>query len=635
MALLSLDAPGREILLMGNEAIARGALEAGVSVAAAYPGNPSSEIVGSLASVAGDTGMYVEWSVNEKVALEVAAAAASSGMNALVSMKQNGMNVASDFLLNLNMTGIRGGLVIVTADDPSGISSTNEQDSRIFAKLGDLPLLEPSTFDEAKAMTKFAFELSREIDTVVIVRSVTRISHARGNVKLGPLPRSHPIPHFDTSKPLSALPASATHPQAHERLNKAAEICKNSEFNTYDGPDRPELMVVTCGAGFLFSSEAVEILELGDRVGILRIGTTWPLPEDFIVDNLKRTDRVLFIEEVDPVLENNVKELYADRHHELPDITFFGKKSGHVPAVGELGPGLVTQTIGNLMGSPTPTVDDGYAREAAQVAQGFAPPRALAFCAGCPHRASFWAIKKALAMDGRDGVVFGDIGCYALAFMATGFHQARTLHAMGSGTGMASGFGVLNRFGASQPAIAVCGDSTFYHAAIPALINGLHHNSNFLMIVLDNSATAMTGFQPHPGSKVDAMGAPAPPIVIEDLCRSLGVHTVVGDPFDLDAATRTIVDLLEEEGTKVLILRRECALVTAKRTTERPKIRVVSEQCIGEECGCNRLCTRVFRCPGLNWSGETGKAKIDEAICSGCGVCVDVCPSGAIVKEQA
>ncbi len=635
MSMLSLDSPGTEVLLMGNEAMARGALEAGISVAAAYPGNPSSEIIASLAQVAAEMGIYAEWSVNEKVALEVAAAAACSGLNALCAMKQNGLNVASDFLLNLNLSGINGGLVLIVCDDPAGISSTNEEDSRFFAKAADLPLFEPATFHEAKDMVREAFELSGKISSVCIVRSVTRISHARGNVTLGPLPRSRPLPLFPTTRMLSALPAAATHPMAHNRLRKAAEILESSPFNRYEGPENPELMVITCGSGWLFTSEAVGLLGLKSRVGILKIGATWPLPEKFLLEHLKRTEKVLFIEEVDPVLENNVKELFADHNCELPRIRFLGKKSGAAPDVGELSPALVMGILGSVMGVPPTEKDKDYARQASADLHKFAPARSLAFCAGCPHRASYWAIKKALAFDGRDGVVFGDIGCYALAVLPTGFHQAKTLHAMGSGTGMACGFGILRGLGGTQPSIAVCGDSTFYHAAIPALINGLHQNSDFLLIILDNSATAMTGFQPHPGSPVDAMGHQAPPVAIEDLCRSLGVKTLIEDPFNLKAASDTIYDLLQEEGARVLILRQECALVRGKRAARRFNVSIDPEKCIGEECGCNRLCTRVFRCPGLNWNQALKKSTIDDAICTGCGVCVDICPRGAIIKESA
>jgi len=635
MSLISKNEPGREFLLMGNEAIARGALEAGISVAAAYPGNPSSEIIESLSKVAEELGIYVEWSINEKVALEVAAAGAASGLNAIVAMKQNGMNVASDFLLNLNLSGIRGGLVLVACDDPSGISSTNEQDSRVFAKLADLPLLEPATFHDAKDMVREAFALSRAIENVVIVRSVTRISHARGNVVLGSLPEKRPAPHFDTSRPLAAMPVSVTHPRIHQRLKQAAEMLADSRFNTYKGPEKPELLILACGAASLFAGEAVSLLGLETRVGLATIGTTWPLPEAFLLKHLRSADRVLFLEEVDPVLENNVKELYADRNMELPRVRFLGKRSGDVPDTGELTPGTVIRIVGDLMGATAPDAPSDFETAAKEALESFAPARSLAFCAGCPHRASFWAIKKALALDGRDGVVFGDIGCYSLAYMATGFYQAKTLHAMGSGAGMAAGFGKLGRFGATQPAIAVCGDSTFYHATIPALINGVHHSSDFLLILLDNSATAMTGFQPHPGRPVDAMGHEAPQIVLEDLCRSLGVKTLVKDPFIIEEAAMTIYELLQEKGPRCLVLRQECALVRAKTGPKRRPVSVDPEKCIGEDCGCNRLCTRVFRCPGLNWDVSVGKTKIDEAICTGCGVCADVCPRGAIVKETA
>ncbi|MBM3302345.1 MAG: indolepyruvate ferredoxin oxidoreductase, partial [Deltaproteobacteria bacterium] len=363
MSLISRDSPGTELLLMGNEAIARGALEAGIRVAAAYPGNPSSEIIGSLAEVAKEMGIYVEWSINEKVALEVAAAAAAAGLNALVAMKQNGLNVASDFLFNLNLTGIRGGLVLVVCDDPSGISSTNEQDSRIVAKPADLPL-HPATFHEAKDMVRYAFEISRKIGNVCLVRSVTRISHARGNVTLGELPEDLPAPYFDTASALSALPAAVTHPTAHRRLAQAKELFEQSSFNSYHGPQSPELLVVTCGSGVLFAMEAIELLDLQSRVGLLKIGTTWPLPEPFLLEHLQKTERVLFIEEVDPFLENNVQEVFAQNNRSLPKISFFGKKSGTVPDTGELTPGLVIRTVSEVMGVPIPGIDADYLAEA-------------------------------------------------------------------------------------------------------------------------------------------------------------------------------------------------------------------------------------------------------------------------------
>jgi indolepyruvate ferredoxin oxidoreductase alpha subunit len=636
MSSIAQNTPGKTVLLMGNEAIARGALEAGVKVCAAYPGNPSSEIIGTLAKVAGELGLHVEWSVNEKVALEVVTAASFAGLRGLCAMKQNGINVASDFLLNLNLTGTGGGLVLVVADDPSGVSSTNEEDSRIYAKLGDLPLLEPGTFQEAKEMTKTAFEISEQLGLPVLIRSVTRVSHARGNVSLDEIPKSSPKPRFDNSRPRLALPPVANHKALHEKSEKARQMFETSSFNWYRGPEAPELMVVTSGSGWMYALEAVVNLNVQDKVGILKLGTTWPLPEGFLLEHLAKTGEILFIEEVDPFLENNVKEIYAQNCFDLGLKAFFGKASKHVPAVGELNPEIVTRAIQALLPVSYEPGPPEYAQRAHEAASDLVPPRTLGFCPGCPHRAAYWAIKMALALDGRDGFVLGDIGCYGLGMGPSGFSQMKTIHAMGSGTGLACGFGQLDRFGLEQPVVAVCGDSTFYHAAMPALVNASYNGSNFLLLLLDNSATAMTGFQPHPGTGSTATGETAPVVDLKTVCESFGARVEVVDPFDVSATMETILRLLQDqEGVKVLILKRECALVSAKKQKNLYKVEVDQGRCLGESCGCNRLCTRVFKCPGLMWDATTGKARIDEAICSGCGVCAEICPASAIRKEVA
>jgi indolepyruvate ferredoxin oxidoreductase alpha subunit len=258
----------------------------------------------------------------------------------------------------------------------------------------------------------------------------------------------------------------------------------------------------------------------------------------------------------------------------------------------------------------------------------------MTFCAGCPHRATFWAIKNALALDGRGGVVTGDIGCYSMALGPAGFFQVRTMHCMGAGVGVANGLGKLGQFGFNQPVLAVVGDSTFYHAAIPALINGIYNQSNFILVILDNNATAMTGFQPHPGTGMTAMGEPTPVVSMEALCRSLGARVEVCDPFDLGNSTKTLLDMMAEGGgAKVAIMRRECELVRSKKASPPYRVHIDPEKCIGEACGCNRICTRVFLCPGLIWDRKAGKSRIDEVICAGCGVCAHICPQGAIVKE--
>jgi indolepyruvate ferredoxin oxidoreductase alpha subunit len=290
----------------------------------------------------------------------------------------------------------------------------------------------------------------------------------------------------------------------------------------------------------------------------------------------------------------------------------------------------------NLLNVPYEPRPAEYAQRVHAAASELVPARTLGFCAGCPHRATYWAIKVALALDGKGGFVLGDIGCYSLGMGPSGFGQMKTLHAMGSGAGLACGFGQLDRFGLEQPVLAVCGDSTFYHAAMPALANAYYNGASFLLLLLDNSATAMTGFQPHPGTGMTATGNEAPVIDLKAICEVFGARVEVVDPFDVATTVETLLRLLQDEkGVKVLILKRECALVSAKHQKRLYKVEVDTKRCLGESCGCNRLCTRIFKCPGLMWDKETGKARVDEAICTGCGVCAEICPATAIRKEAA
>jgi indolepyruvate ferredoxin oxidoreductase alpha subunit len=631
---IDIDAPGTTLLLMGNEAIARGALEAGIGFIASYPGTPSSEILPAIAGVAKRRGIYAEWSVNEMVALMNAAGASLTGIRAMASMKQNGTNVALDFIATLVMRSLRGGggLVLVNCDDPGSRNSPNEQDTRPVAKWLDIPLLEPGNFQEAKDMTKWLFELSEELDTFCMLRCVAKISHTRGNVTLGEIPEKEKKAYF----PLD-IPGRFPNPHAnlHRKLERAQELFETSPFNWYTGPEEADLLIITCGSCWLHSQEAVRLLGLKDRVGILKLGTLWPLPENFVRGHLGRAREILFFEETDPFLERSVMEFSASLPPDGPRPVFYGKRTGHVDAYGELNPDSAIRAISKIMGLTYEARDAEYSQKIEATAKSDIVIRLGTMCAGCPHRASYWAIKTALKLDGREGFATADNGCLSAGLGPGGFSVAKCAYAMGSGAAIADGLGKLGQFGFEQPVLGGVGDSTFYHAGIPALLNGVWNNSNFTLVVYDNSATAMTGFQPHPGTGSNALAEPAKKVSIEDICHSMGVRVEICDPFHLKDTVATLLDVMRDEshGPRVVIMRHECELIRARRESPPYRVFVDTEKCLSDACGCNRFCTRIFRCPGLVWDDKTGKAQIDEFICSGCGLCTEICPQGAIIKE--
>jgi indolepyruvate ferredoxin oxidoreductase alpha subunit len=622
----------RSELLLGNEAIARGALEAGVNFATGYPGTPSTEIMETILRVARERGIYAEWSINEKVACEVAAAGAFAGLTSISAMKNAGLSVALDFLTHLSLTGLGaqgGSMVVVVCDDPGAHSSGDETDSRWLARFLYAPLLEPSSVQEAKDVTRWAFHLSRENGCYVMIRSYTRLSHSSGILALDELPPVKDVKAsldaFNCLSPYLALPK---HAKIVERLGRIQDLFEHSAFNSYEGPERPELLIVCSGSGYFCAKEAVELLGLEDSVGLLKLVTIWPFPRKFVRNHLQRARSILVVEEVDPVLETLVKETICDDCREMK--TIWGKNSGHLPFYGEITPDLVLNAllrIGFGARSPSPC-----RKPCSEELANLLISRALSWCAGCPHRATFWALERAIRAERRGVYVTGDIGCYTLDVFPEGKCQMKLLHAMGSGLGLASGLGQLRKFGAHQPIVSICGDSTFFHASIPALINAVYNGSNLLHIILDNSATAMTGFQAHPGVGYTALGEKAKKVEIERLCEALDVPVKVVDPFQLRATVKAMRELIRmDNGVRVLVSRRSCELLRMRSEKKKPfHVRVAPERCRGQNCA---VCYRDLRCPAMCVDAE-GKAWIREDACPGCGYCATICPFKAIIKEE-
>ena len=627
-------------LLMGNAAIARGALEAGVRFAAGYPGNPSSEILGFLSSDGGDR-VYVEWSINEPVAMQAAAAASLAGLRSLVTMKHNGVALCVDFLHAFSMTGCRGGMVLIACDDPGAMTSSVEIDSRSLAALTRLPVLEPSSPQEVKEMVRQAFALSEEMETMVIVRVVTRLCHGHGEVECGPLPPVGNTAPFDASRPYCAAPSQFL-PLTRAVLQKMAilkERFEVSPFNLLHEQPGADILVVAAGLGWMYARESAAAVNL-PPASFLKIGTPYPFPDRLALRAMRGKRRVLVLEETEPWIEERLKILASDLAASGPVPIILGRgrlgETGCLERYGELSNDVVRRAYQQAFGVELTQRYRPFSERASQLLEGTLPVRQLSFCAGCSHRETYWAIKAALALDGRDGFVSGDIGCYGLATGPTGYNLIKVLHCMGSGTGMLSGFGKLAQFGWQQPVIAVCGDSTFFHSAIPALINARINGSRGLFVLLDNTVTAMTGMQPNPGSGFNQHGEARPVVAPETITRAIGLPTEVLDPSRVRDNIATLFSLLQQPELSVAIFRRPC-VIHATRRQGRPQetIWVEQEACRGDACGCNRFCVRVLGCPANKWDEETGKAFVDMDTCSACGLCVSLCPSGAIRRTAS
>ncbi len=592
-------AVGSRMLLSGNEAVARGAVEAGVLVAVGYPGTPSTEI---LESIADRPDIDVRWSPNEKVALDVALGASLGGARALVTMKHVGLNVAADTLMTSAYTGVGAGLVIVSADDPGMHSSQNEQDNRAYARMAGVPLLEPSDSSEAKEYTAIAFAISEEFDTPVMVRTTTRVSHNRGIVELGPRV-DRPATGFvrDPAKYVM-IPghARARRPLLLERLERLTDYVEASPL-TLESGDGVGFGVVTSGIAHHY------VREILPDAPILKLGMSYPLPMNRIRTFSESVDRLFVVEELDPHVEDGILAAGIA----VEGRAFFSQ-------IGELSPDAVRGGFATAGILP------------AQPAVEPAPPtvaRPPVLCPGCSHAPPFLVLKRLGA------VVTGDIGCYTLAALEP-LAAMDTCVAMGSSIGMA--VGMVASGGAEGPVVATIGDSTFLHGGIPGLADAVYSQANITVLILDNGTVAMTGGQEHPGTGVTLQGSDTTPVDLVALCEALGVRDIrVIDPYDLAATYNAIEGAIAHVGPSVVITNRPCVEAPTK-IRDRP-FQVNSEACTA----CQACMT--LGCPSIVWSEETyeGRRKvvIDPVTCTGCTVCVQLCPPLAIVtvpdREEA
>jgi len=592
--------------VMGNGAIAYGALKAGVNLVSGYPGTPSSEIVETVAK-AKPEGVHVEWSVNEKAAMEVAAAASYSGARTLVTMKQVGLNVASDPLMSLAYVGVKGGMVVVSADDPGPISSQTEQDTRRFAEFARIPVFDPSSPEEAYEMIQDAYECSEKYATPVLFRPTTRVDHAYAAIdrpeKFSPQRVSGFI---KNSKKWVIFPrlSFANHAMIEKRNVEIGEEFSAYRYNTVEGGNS-EKAVVASGISYAY---AKEFLKDYPKVKLIRIGTPYPFPESFVKKALEGVTEVLSLEELSPYNEEQIARL-CGRNGILLSIR--GKLTGDIPASGELSTNLIAGILRKYLELP------GEASEIDVSDAPELPVRPPVLCAGCPHRASFYAVKK--AMKGRNCYFCGDIGCYTLG-NAMPLDMCDTCLCMGAGITMAQGFTWMDKEGIG---FAFVGDSTFFASGMTGVVNAVYNNANMILCVLDNSTTAMTGHQPHPGTGRNMMGDIVEKVDIASVLKGIGVSTVLTvDPLNLNEAMGAVRMCADLPGVKAIIFKSPCVAIS--KPTGKCHI---TENCLN--CG---KCIKEIGCPGL--IRVDGQVTIDPNLCTGCGLCSQICPVDAIQEVE-
>ena len=570
-------------LMLGNKAVARGLYEAGCKVISSYPGTPSTEITEEAAAY---NEIYCEWAPNEKVALEVAHGATLGGVRAACAMKHVGLNVAADPLFTISYQGLNAGLVVCVADDPGMHSSQNEQDSRHYAIAAKLPMLEPSDSEESRVFVKKAFEMSEKFNTPVLLKMVTRVAHSQSIVDTEERVEPDRVPYVkDPAKVMMTLNSRNAHIRVEERTKALIEYAESTELNRVEMGEDTSVGIITDSTSYQYAREV-----LGDKVSILKLGMINPLPEKLIKDFAQKVDKVIVLEELDPIIENHCKQL---------GIKVAGKDT--FPICGEFSQNLVRKCLG--MKEPEHiTIEENV------------PARPPVMCAGCPHRGIFYILKKKKCM------VYGDIGCYTLGAVAP--LNAMDLNVcMGASCSGLHGFNKAIGEEAESNSVGVIGDSTFIHSGMTGITDISYNMSNSTVIILENSITGMTGHQQNPTTGKNLRGEPAGKVDLEALCRALGFNRVrVVDPYDLKAVEEAVTEELAAKEPSIIISRRPCVMI--KGTVHKPPISVDESKCVG----CKQCMS--IGCPAI--AVKDKKAHIDPTLCIGCKVCSQMCKFEAI-----
>ncbi len=604
--------------LMGSTAIARGALESGVRVVAGYPGTPATEI---LQDCVGHPGVHVEWSSNEKVGFEIALGASLCHLRSMAVMKHNGTNVVTDFLMHVNFTGIRGGLVLNSADDPGALSSQNEEDTRILVhQYGHLPVFDPCSVQEAKAMVKDAFELSEKTELVFCLRPVTRVCHGRAVVSLEQIPEDSSPGHYKPDRSRFIMSAvempefgglkrpQIRHRWLNEKQPMLVELMEQSPYNWIEAAPS-KVGLVGCGMGYTLIKEAKQFLNA--KLPVLKLGTL-PLPRKQVLEFLNGLEKVIVFEEVEPLVEGLLKQAAQEARIEVEVLG----RSGFVPSDGELTLQMVLDSIRRALPDVSVTQPEAPQMDVS------VPIRTRTQCVGCNYRGILNALKRVVRKT--KGVVVGDIGCHDAGSFKP-IELQSTIYCMGSSIPMATG---MSYAGLKGPVFAFIGDSTFYHSGLNGLVNAAYQKANINIVLGENDVTAMTGFQPHPGTGKLINGEPTGKVNVPKLAEALGISYRVVNPYNIKECQEALEAAVKEEGVSLIVSSMPCYLLSSRKGIklfEPREIRFDEEKCNG----C-RVCINDLGCPAISYHKDEKKVSIDRKVCVGCGLCIDVCTQGAI-----